>query len=233
MTLLLFSVTSCIKPTGDWRSPDSQPMTKWVAEGIELYMLDPISDSFMIVNYGGTKMFFEVTFDWPSFYNDERWTMIIWDREYSNTHTSADCLDSRGETCDLGRRIYSSLFEGDVELISRTKCRVTMRHCEISGGGYDVPELMFPKELVFTRVAKNLTNEDIPTMERSEQYADCPIYRGLSHWISDDSKMILWIGRRRYKCQLVGEQEIELHANFFESNSSVFLTKITEETAWI
>jgi len=73
--LLLTFLTSCTLPLwfNDWvfgKGSWNQPMSKWVAEGIELYVLNcgptdtdatrRVDDAFMITDFGDTKMFYDV-----------------------------------------------------------------------------------------------------------------------------------------------------------------------------
>ena len=204
--LLLSSLTSCgLLIIVNW-TPDRQPMSKWVADGIELYVLEDNADSFMIVNYGDTQMFYRFRFSYragPPFSIDDI-------RKYS----------------------YHEIASGDFLLISDAKFKVTMYDSTVFGGGHNLPELMFPKEIIFTRVATDLTEEDIPQIAIDPQYSFCPIFSETSKWVSDDLQMTLinnepLLGQQ--KCQLASDPNTQFHVNFFESNSSAYLTKITEE----
>lgn len=230
--LLLTFLTSCTSWFYTWfygKKPWCQPMTKWAAEGIELYVLQTagdeksVYDAIMIAHYGDTRMFYDVSIH--PYHIEKGYGMTI-----SDIHETASYLSEPSVSSPSRFPIYY----GDVEPISDTEFRVTLSDCEIFGGGYDIPELMFPKELTFTRVAENLTEADIPEITLDQQYEFCPTYRAYSRWISNDLQMTLYVYvltnvDKRTKCQLSGDSDVSFYVNFFESSSSVFLTKITEE----
>jgi len=235
--LLLTFLTSCTLPLwfNDWvfgKGSWNQPMSKWVAEGIELYVLNcgptdtdatrRVDDAFMITDFGDTKMFYDVRI-YPECEN--RYGISI-----SDIHGTSEYLVHSPKN-DTSRY---PIHNGYLEPISETQFQVALYNCEIKGGGYDIPELMFPKEIIFTRVAENLTEEDIPKIEINQQYEFCPTYRRYSRWVSDDFKMTLSVGSfvstdKVVKCQVTTDPDVCFCVDFFESNSSAFLTKTTEE----
>ena len=209
-------------------------MSKWTADGIELYVLKDcgptdekpcafVDDAVMIVHYGDTEMVYDVKI--TSRLGENGYGMYIRDIYETTTYVS----DSH-----IGPPEHYFFYYGDIEAINDTKFAVTLNCPEITGGGYDIPELMFPEEITFALAAENLTESDIPKIEKDEQYEFCPTYREYSEWISNDLKMTLYVcfysnTDKRVKCRLNDGSCVSFYVNFFESNSSAFLTEITEE----
>ena len=236
--LLLTSLTSCAQYFWDWvygTGPWNRPMSKWTADGVELYILNDcgptdvnpsafVNDAFMIVHYGDTEIVYKVGI--YSAHTKKGYVMYISDGRETIMYTSSYSKNPP--------HIYT-LSAGNIETISETEFSVTLiRPPEISGGGYDIPELMLPEEITFTLAAENLTEADIPEIHRDEQYQFCPTYRTYSEWISDDLKLFLYVSvysdtDKRVRCRFNDGSGVSFYVNFFESNSSAFLTKITEE----
>lgn len=209
LALLLASLTSCrYRGFNDSRHPSNQPMTKWGAEGIELYVLGPDQRSFMIVDCNGKKMTYFVTYGYGQIVVDD-------------VHP----LYYKLETGEVEKGLITITL-WNISLKTETKFKLYDGVIDVPGGGYDIPELMFAEELDFVRIATNLTEEDIPKIKIDEQYGlFCPKYRPVTQWISDDQQMTM----DRRICQLTSDPDTQFYINFFESNSSAYLTKITDE----
>lgn len=214
LALLSTSLTSCLTRSrlmDDSRHPLNQPMTKWGAEGIELYVLGPDQDSFMIADFNGKKMTYFVSLD-SSLFAVEDLHPVYYKLETGELET-----------------LRTIIREWSISLKTETKFELSHGATAVPGGGYDIPELMFAEEIEFVRIATNLTEEDIPKIKIDEQYGlFCPKYRSGTQWISDDHQMTIKSGFKDI-CQITSDPNTQFYINFFESNSSAYLTKITDE----
>lgn len=124
--------------------PTETPMSKWMGENIELYILprDEIyKGDLMIIDFGETKLAFYV------------W----W---HQNGLTQLSLRDKR--VVDLGNNedFAVAYFEG--KTVSKTK------YLLYSISTKNLPKNLFPEEIILERVATNLSYEDVPDIETSE-----------------------------------------------------------------
>ena len=164
-------------------NPGSQVMTKWEAEGFELYITEP---------YKG---------------------ILVWKREDSSVAYNFEfaggddifLFDRRQQFVNLEDYFdYEFLNQEEVEyqgyiaaIASYTMQSESEFFCTIKD--YLISTQQFPMNtLTFRRTATGLTERDIPQIELGESYEHCPVYSLGSKWISDDHMVTIEMEDRFY-----------------------------------
>ena len=202
LLILITTLPSC-DPSGRnfaWH-PTQTPMSKWVGENIELYVL-PVDENYkgslMIIDFGETKLTFYV-----------RW--------HQNGLSELSLHDKRVMDSSIDYFAVASFYG---KTVSETQ------YLLYSYDTYNLPDDLFPEKIMLNRVATDLSYEDIPVIKTDENYKFCPVYHRGTEWISIDNKTaIIAPVSSRYgigKVIFDGAENEPLDVIFLEYDSTIY-----------
>lgn len=215
--LITFTLCSCSPVYQYSISPESQPMSKWEADGFELYITD-LYKGLLICYFTEKTIAYDVYFSAGNSIQlmDRRPQDVV----FEDNVLYSDAYEKPGYTVAIGSYHPSS----------KTKCTMTIE-------GSPVKTSCFSKEqeLVFRRTATDLTAYQIPTIEIDANFTNCPIYSIGSKWISHDGNITIDIeGQLRpYKSYAIGKIAINgqtdenIYIAFNEIDSVAYLGNLT------
>lgn len=220
--IFLFLLSSCdsYRAKYDTCHPTKQPMSKWVGDCVEIYVLGSGRKSIMIVDYGVEKIHY----------------LIYWHGDCLTRMSIRDCREAVSvlDEPDIMFDSHQSIANWQIELIDETCFKLKGHREEESEGECEIPELMLQKDITMTRVATDLTEADIPQIEVNDDYNFCPAYRYDSQWISDDNQVsICMLGNGGAgEVTFATNPDTKSYVRFFEANSKCYLIK-RDNKSWL
>ena len=221
--LVLICITSMLCACGpvyqNSISPQNQPMTKWVADGFELYITDT-DKGLMICDFAEKTIAYDVAF-MPG--NE----MLLMDRRPQDVIWEDNVLYGDHGYENPGYSIAGGAYVST----SKTVFRVEL-------DGHYIKTSDFPEKLVYRRVAENIKAEDIPVIEIDANFGYCPIYSIGSLWASEDKNVLIEIdgqlepyGSYAIGKVTVNEQAENIYMAFNEINSTAYMGPLKDPNA--
>ena len=225
-SLLSFCSCNNITKFNKWH-PTQQYMSKWVSYStqlhIELYIVDWELGDYMVIDYGDKEIAY----------------IVMWHQNYLSQMSISDIRETSFNGSELDHLVdtHQKIYYYDVELISEDCFKLNKHSAYNLNENCEIPEWMLPNEIVMTRVATQLTEEDIPNIDLDENYGLCPGYRDGTQWISNDNQISIdMTGAGRTsgigEVTFAEEADSRYYIGFFEVNSKAYLMKIEKDATY-
>lgn len=195
--------------------PTKFPMSKWEADGIQLYILEENINNgkdLLFIDSGETTLVFDVIW-----HGNGLWQLEALDRRVPTVKGDS--------TCNEELRPHSfGAFE--LKILDENSCTL-----EISSPS-SIPEEVITNKIVLHRTTMDLSKDDIARIQNDAKYDFCPTYRYGSKWISEDKQISVEVLQQKHAELGIGEvvfadsPDAKFYMKFLEYGSMAYIGEI-------